>query len=187
MKKKFNILHLVGVVIGCIVLAGLVMCGMTSCKNITLPWGEKTPAIEETVDSISQLAVAEAINPTFDSADMVVMYRNMLLEDKTVDSTFEAMPEPVLFNVAYAVIKQQGTAKKRDIVEEYFSHSAVYDNLPQPQSDPTAQNAPPSEDNPGVKKDEKGDVISTSYRYHTDTVDGQPIKVQIKEEKSYVK
>lgn len=187
MKKKFNVLHLVGAAIVCVTVAGLVMCGMTSCKNTTLPWGEKTPAIEETIDSLSQVVVAETLNPTFESADQVVVYRDLLLDDKSIDSTFEAMPEQILLNVSTVVLKRSGYAKKRDIVEEYASHRSIYDNLPQPQSEQTAQNTSPSVEDSGTKKDEKGDVISTSYRFHTDTVNGQPVKVQIKEEKSYVK
>lgn len=184
MKKKFNVLHLVGATIVCVIVAGLVMCGMTSCKNTTLPWGEKTPAIEETIDSLSQVIVAEALNPTFESADQVVVYRDLLLDDKSIDSTFEAMPEQILLNVSTVVLKRLEYAKKKDIVEEYVNHRSIYDNLPQPQSEQTAQNTPPSVEDSGTKKD---DVISTSYRFHTDTVNGQPVKVQIKEEKSYVK
>lgn len=187
MKKKFNILHLIGATVACVIVAGLVMCGTTSCKGTTLPWGEKTPAIEETVDSLSQIVVAETLNPTFESAEQVVVYRDLLVDDKLIDSTFEAMPEQILFNVSTVVLKRLGCAKKKDIVEEYTGHRSIYDNLPQPQSEQTAQNTPPNVEDLGVKKDEKGDVISTSYRYHTDTVNGQPVKVQVKEERSYVK
>lgn len=182
MKKKFNVLHLIGAITGCVILAGLVMCGMTSCKNTALPWGEKTPAIEETVDSLVQLAVMDAINPSFESAEQVVVYRDLSLDGESIDSVFKSMSERDLFTVSTVVIKRSGSATKKDIVEEYSSHADIYNNLPQ--SEQQTQNIASNEGDPGAKKD---DVFSTSYRFHTDTVDGQPVKVQIKEEKSYVK
>lgn len=183
MKKKLNVLQLISAVVGCVILAGLVTCGMTSCKNTTLPWGgEKTPAIEETVDSLVQLAVMDAINPSFESAEQVVVYRDLSIDGESIDSVFKSMSERDLFTVSSVVIKRLGSATKKDIVEEYNSHADIYNNLPQ--SEQPTQNVTLNEGDPGAKKD---DVFSTSYRFHTDTVDGQPVKVQIKEEKSYVR
>lgn len=164
------------------------MCGMTSCKkNTTFPWGNDTEQIEQIADSIANLAVYEYANPTFESADQAVVYRDLTLDGKSIDSVFNVMSDKTLFEVATVCIKRVGGATKRDIVNEYLSHTDIYNNLPQTASNPPTKDEQSSTEDSGVRKDDKGDVISTSYRYHTDTVDGKAVKVQIKEEKSYVK
>lgn len=189
MKKKLSLLQLVMGSVLTVFLAGLVCCGMTSCKNTTLPWNSKTPAIEETVDSLVHLAVAEAYNPVFESADQAVVYRDLTLDGKSVDSVFNIMSDKTLIDVATVCIKRLGNVTKKEIVNEYLSHKDIYNSLPKDNAEQssTELEKQASMEDSGVRKENKHDVISTSYRYHTDTVDGKPIKVQIKEEKSYVK
>mgnify|MGYP002519554551 CR=1 FL=1 len=68
---------------------------------------------------------------------------------------------------------------KKEIVTEFTSHKDIYPNLPKTPD-------PITEDSVVKTKGKKSGVFSTSYKYRTDTVDGIPVKVQIKEEKSYV-
>lgn len=187
MKKKINILHVIFGSVMTVVLAGLVMCSMTSCKNTALPWGDNKEQVEQIADSVAQLAVHEYANPVFESADEAVVYRDLTIDGKSIDSVFNAMPDKTLFEVATVCIKRVGGTTKKDIVNEYLSHTDIYNNLPQKITSPAENTAPPTMEESSVRKDNKSDVISTSYRYHTDTVDGKAVKVQIKEEKTYVK
>ena len=169
-------------------LAMLVVCGMTSCKNTTFPWGDKTPAIEETVDSLVQLAVADAINPIFMSADQAVVYRDLTNEGKSIDSVFYAMSDKQVIDVTSVLIGRAGSARKKDIVNEFMSHPDIYPFLPsKDKADPTAKAVPTSTEDSGDRKDHGSGIISTSYKIMDDTIDGKPVKVQVREEKSYVK
>lgn len=171
-----------------VLLAGLVCCGMTSCKNTTFPWEDKTPAIEETVDSLVQSAVADAINPVFLSADQAVVYRDLTNEGKSIDSVFYAMSDKQVIDVTSVLIGRVGSARKKDIVNEFMSHPDIYPLLPsKDKADLTAKAAPTSMEDSGDRKESGSGIISTQYKIFDDTIDGKPVKVQVKEERSYVK
>ena len=186
MKKKSSILQVIGMSLITVLLAGLVCCGMTSCKNTTFPWEDKTPAIEETVDSLVQLAVADAINPVFLSADQAVVYRDLTTEGKSIDSVFYAMSDKQVIDVTSVLIGRVGSARKKDIVNEFMSHPDIYPLLPV-KADPIAKAAPTSMEDSGDRKESGTGIISTNYKIIDDTVDGKPVKVQVREERSYVK
>lgn len=186
MKKKTNVLQTIGVSILTVVLVGLVCFGLTSCKNTKMPWNDNTPALEETVDSLVQLAVADAINPVFTSADQAVVYRDLTEEGKSIDSVFYSMSDKQVIDVTSVLVGRVGHARKKDIVNEFMSHPDIYPLLPD-KADPTAKAAPTSTEDSGVRSDNRPDVISTNYKIINDTVDGKPVKVQIREERSYVK
>ena len=188
MKKKMNLLQLITVSILTVVLAGLVGCGLTSCKSATFPWSKESKPLEEVVDSIAQLNIQQTLNPLFTTAEEAIVYRDLTEEEKKIDSIFNSLPNPTLTYVANVVIGQYGAARKKCIVEEYLKHPDIYDNLPV--NTPTASKEdskqdPASTEDSGVGKDRKL-VISTKYNYRTDTVDGQPVRVETKTEESYV-
>lgn len=187
MKKKVNLLQLITVSILTVALAGLVGCGLTSCKNTTFPWSKESKPLEEVVDSIAQLNIQQELNPLFTTAEDVVVYRDLIEENKRIDSIFNSLPNPTLTYVANVVIGQYGAARKKCIVEEYLKHTDIYDNLPA--NTPTASKEDPKEtvtvEESAVKKDDR-QVISTKYNYRTDTVDGKPVKIETKTEEAYV-
>ena len=87
-------------------------------------------------------------------------------------------------DVATVLIKKYGNCKKKCIVDEYFSHADIYRNLPDKVA---TESEPPSEQSSASANDRSTLPFSTEYQYSTDTVDGKPVKVQTKREKSYVR
>lgn len=169
-----------------LILLTVLVCGsLTSCKNTTFPWSNDTPAIEETIDSLVQAAVIDAINPTFVSADQAVVYRDLAEDGKAVDSVFYSMSDKQIVDVTTVLIGRAGSAKKKDIVEEFMNHSDIYKLLPP--DDQTGKTSPTSMEDSGSGKAGSSGIISTQYKVYDDTIDGKPVKVQLKEEKSYVK
>lgn len=183
MKKKINLLQLI-VICTIAVFSGLVCCGLTSCKNTTFPWEKDSTKLEQTVDSLVQLGIEEAINPTFYSVDEVMEIRSMAEEGRTIDSLFNTLSDKEISDVATVLIKKYGNCKKKCIVDEYFSHADIYKNLPKQAA---TESDPPSESSSAATNDRHTLPFSTEYQYSTDTVDGKPVKVQTKTEKSYVR
>lgn len=183
MKKKINLLQFIAIA-SVAVISGLVCCGLTSCKNTTFPWEKDSTKLEQTVDSLVQLGIEEAINPTFYSVDEVMEIRSMAEEGRTIDSLFNTLSDKEVSDVATVLIKKYGNCKKKCIVDEYFKHPDIYGNLPA--SVPT-ESTPSSNQSASETSQEKALPFSTEYQYSTDTVDGKPIKVQTKTEKSYVR
>lgn len=159
---------------------------MVGCKNA--PWSN--PNNYDTAnDSVLVAQQVEAIvNPQFTTVQEIVDFRQQTNEGFTIDSIFRAIPEQVLHNVASVLIKKNGTVDKKSIVEEYRANSAVYDNLPATTQQPanTTQEVDLNATDLGNRRSES-DVISTSYQYRTDTINGKPVKIQIKKEESYVR
>ena len=176
MKKKINVLQLIALVTF-VVIAAVGSCSLSSCGK--MPWSKKAPSMEETVDSLVNAKVKQTVNPIFYSVDEVLVYQDLTNDGNKIDSAFSAMPEDVLKNVSHVLLKKYGTATKKDIVTEYYNHKDIYPNLPKTPDLVT-------EDSVVKTKGKKSGVFSTSYKYRTDTVDGVPVKVQIKEEQSYV-
>jgi hypothetical protein len=123
--------------------------------------------------------VKQTVNPIFYSAGEAVVYQELSHDGNKIDSAFNAMPYDILKNVSHVLIKKNGTTTKKEIVTEFTSHKDIYPNLPKTPD-------PITEDSAVNAKGKKSGVFSTSYKYRTDTVDGVPVKVQIKEEQSYV-
>lgn len=168
----------------CVLLLAVVTL-MVGCKNA--PWSN--PNNYDTAnDSVLVAQQVEAIvNPQFTTVQEIVDFRQQTNEGFTVDSIFRAIPEQVLNNVASVLIKKNGIVDKKSVVEEYRANRAVYDNLPatsQPAT--TTQEVDLNATDLGNKRSES-DVISTSYQYRTDTINGKPVKIQIKQEESYVR
>lgn len=176
MKKKINVLQLIALATF-VVVAAVASCSLSSCGK--MPWSKKAPSMEETIDSLVNAKVKKTINPTFYSVDEVTVYQELTRDGNKIDSVFNAMPYDILKNVSHVLIKKNGTTTKKEIVTEFTSHKDIYPNLPKTPD-------PIIEDSVVNVKGKKPGVFSTSYKYRTDTVDGIPVKVQIKEEQSYV-
>ena len=176
MRKKINVLQLIALAT-LVVVAAVASCSLSSCGK--MPWGKKSQTLEETVDSLVNAKVKQTVNPIFYSVDEVLVYQDLTNDGNKIDSAFSVMPEDVLKNVSHVLLKKYGTATKKDIVTEYYNHKDIYPNLPKTPD-------PITEDSVVKTKGKKSGVFSTSYKYRTDTVDGVPVKVQIKEEQSYV-
>lgn len=157
---------------------------MTACKES--PWSN--PNHDTACDSVMVSQSVDAyVNPQFTSVEEVLDFRQQMHENFTVDSIFRTMPEQVLNNVSSVLLKKSSTIDKKSIVEEYRANSTVYDNLPVPQqSNATTQEIDLGSTDLGSRQNETN-VISTSYQYRTDTINGKPVKIQIKKEESYAK
>lgn len=84
--------------------------------------------LEDTTENAQlEEAVASVLNPTFTSVDDVYQFRQRIADENSIDSTFRAIPQEALINIAQVVIKRQGSATKRDIVYEYRqNYNTVY-------------------------------------------------------------
>lgn len=181
MRKKINVLQLIACAM-LVAVAVIVSCSVSSCGK--MPWDKKSPTLEETVDSLVNAKVKQTVNPIFYSVDEVLVYQDLTNDGNKIDSAFSVMPEDVLKNVSHVLLKKYGTVTKKDIVTEYHNHMDIYPNLMPIQK--ATDNDSTQATNKGGSKNKKSGVFSTTYKYRTDTVEGVPVKVQIKEEQSYV-
>ena len=157
----------------------------SSCDKA--PWQKSNYDRAEDSIFIATL-VEEIVNPQFYNVPDIVNFQIQSVEGFEIDSVFQSIPEQVLRNVAHVVLGNKGFVDKREVVKEYKAHPDIYNNLP---GSPNAEKIVTSADLKEVDKagtdlgDKPSGVISTSYSYSTDTVDGKPVKIQIKTEKSY--
>lgn len=168
-----------------IALTAIVIVGalqLSSCDR--MPWNYDTAKS----DSVLVAEQVEAIiNPQFTTVQDIIEFRQRTDEGFVVDSIFRALPESVLSNVAAVLIKKDGSVDKKSIVKEYKANKGVYDNLPPApisKTEATKDTVDLSSTDLGTRQSDKK-VISTSYTYRTDTVNGKPVKIQIKTEESY--
>ena len=163
-------------------LIGLIALTLTSVGCKDMPWHEQNnydTAVEDSV-CVAHL-VEDYLNPQFASANDVLEFRAEMVEEKAIDSIFLTIPENVLNGVASVLIKKYGIADKKQLVEEYNKHADIYNNLPQDANKEIDLGATDL-----GNKSESENVISTSFQYRTDTIDGKPVYIQIKTEESYV-
>lgn len=155
----------------CTILA-MVLAVCYSCKNKGALW--------ETEDCTDSVFVAdyieEVINPQFVSTEEINLFQDRLLEEYNVDKEFRDMSKATLFNVATVCLKNSVFVTKADIVKEYRANRSVYDAL---------DNKTPKDTIPVTQADSPPEPNQIEYRFETDTVDGKPIKVKIKTEKTY--
>ena len=142
---------------------------------------EDSTTIAQQVDAI--------VNPQFYTVEDFMLFRNRTSEGYSIDSVFRSIPVTTLYNVASVVLKKNGVIDKKSIVKEYRANHSVYNNLPtkeeSTQDNTSATTVDLSSTDLGSR--EEKDIISTSYEYRTDTIDGTLVKVQIKKEEKYVK
>lgn len=130
--------------------------------------------VDNSVDSTYVVKqIKAATNPSFYDVEDVLEYQNTLADEKNMDEIFLSMKSQVLRNVAGVCINKWNKVRKKDIVYEYLNNKQVYDNLPTTDKDSVAtKTSVPLSNN-------------VSIRHTTDTVDGKPVKVTIKEERTY--
>lgn len=183
-EKSKNFGRFLGVYMIALTLAVVGACTLTSCdKLVSYPDNYDTAN-----DSVLVAQQVEAIaNPVFETVKEVILYRYQADQGAKIDSIFSALTDEQVKNVSTVVINRDGCATKKSIVEEYRANNTVYDNLPTAsQSANVSQKVDLSSTDLGNRRDES-DVISTSYQYRTDTINGKPVKIQTKKEESYVR
>lgn len=133
--------------------------------------------IEMLVDSIASAKIVDYTNPIFNSADELLSFRDLYVDNKQLDDIFVQLPEQIIQNVAGVCISKNGCVSKRELVLEYLDNQNVYDNLPNVKAaDNPVQSVDTTATDLGNKRD---NIISTSYRYRIDTVNGKPVKIRI--------
>ncbi len=160
--------------------------GFSSC-------GEKMPKawtqaeIEEIADQSARTVYYELTNPTFENVGDVTHYRETIEDGESIDSVFSMLSTATLKRVADVCINKSGITDKKQIVQEYLKNKSVYSNMSPDPVSADSKTDKPATDSGGSDVTKKDGVFETSYNYYADTIDGKPVKVQVKTEKSYVK
>ena len=150
----------------------------TSCHG-RQPWSGRHYDSSDSTQIAS--IVKDAINPGFVDTKSMLEARANELEEKSIDSVWLYLSDQVLINV-FSTLKGNEPVTKKDIVEHYRNHRDIFDKLP--------ESAPKPVDTAATdigSRQNKDSVFETTYAYRTDTVNGKPIKVQIKTEYSYAR
>lgn len=126
--------------------------------------------------------------PQFSTVNEVIEYRNNVMLQDSIDAMFMSLPEEKLVNVVSVLIKKNfATITKKDILDEYVRCKNVYDNLPSTSDKVTSANE--SKDvnlgSTDLGNRRSDSVVSTSYSFRTDTINGKPVRIKIKTEESY--
>jgi hypothetical protein len=166
---------------------------LTVMLTIPLASCEQVGSITRPKNDAGTKVLKEIINPDFTSVNDVLVYHSNIVEEYLIDETFRDMPQELLCNIATVCLKKVTPVTKKDIVYEYLAHQEVYDNLPRLTGQPSEQS---TQLQPDVlaESTQQPEVEFTppntpapSVTTHTedDTIDGVPLKVTIKEEKTY--
>lgn len=124
-----------------------------------------------------------AINPTFDSLEEILIYQDDLKLSDQQEAVFCMLPREVLVNVATVCLRKYGTVTMSDVATEYMENNSVYDNL---MSSPPDQDAEQTQNTtPDANNTQSTSAGGISYRSETDTINGEPVKVIIREERIY--
>ena len=167
---------------------GIILLG--SCERL----GIKSPGDNyDTSDSVNWAEyVNSVVNPTMLDVTEALSLKKSMLEEQAIDSAFLSLSDNTIKNVVTVLLKKNSFVKKKDIVEAYRANSNIYDNLP---TDPKASNVDKTGTDLGTRQDtgltsannggNTNRVLSNSYSYRTDTVNGQPIRVRIQKIETY--
>ena len=150
----------------------------TSCHG-RRPWSERHYDSSDSTKIAS--IVKDAINPGFVDVKSMLETRANELEEKAIDSVWLYLSDQVLINV-FSTLKGNEPVTKKDIIEHYKAHRDIFDKLPESASKPVDTAATDI----GSRQD-KDSVFETTYAYRTDTVNGKPVKIQIKTQYSYAR
>lgn len=159
-------------------LLGAVMLLTTSCHS-RRPWSKRHYDSSDSTQIAS--IVKDAINPGFVDTKSMLEARANELEEKSIDSVWLYLSDQVLINV-FSTLKGNEPVTKKDIVEHYKAHRDIFDKLPESAPKPVDTAATDI----GSRQD-KDSVFETTYAYRTDTVNGKPVKIQIKTQYSYAR
>ena len=167
---------------------GIILLG--SCERL----GISSPG--DNYDTSDSAMVAEyvtsVVNPTMLDVTEALSLKNRMLEQQAIDSAFLSLSDNTIRNVVTVLLKKNTVIHKKDIVEAYRANKSIYDNLP---SDTKVSNVDKTGTDLGTRPDtgltsannggNTNRVLSNSYSYRTDTVNGQPIRVRIQKIETY--
>lgn len=162
--------------------------GFSSCSDDpTRTWTKAE--VEEMAKEAASSVYFDLNNPTFNCVDDVVIAYDAYQNALSIDSTFYSLSISTLKRVADVCINRNGQTDKKDIVREYLKHISVYTNMSEKIPTASTKDDKSATDSGGsdVTKDDGSKVFETSFNYYNDTVDGKPVKVEVKTTKSYVK
>ena len=166
-----------GVYLFTLVAALIATLSFTACNQFS------GSAPQPSTDSTYVAKTIEAtFNPSFTSVPEVLAFQNMEVEEYSIDATFRSLPESVITNVITVCLKKCTNVTKKDIIAEYRANQSVYDNLGQ---EATLNQDAQQEDSPTAVTEGQPipAPLSTSYHYEMDTINGQAVKILVKEEK----
>lgn len=166
--KNFLIALIAGI-FGALLAVG----GITIYDNYRGETHMNDTAIMQYVDSVAASYVADYSNPVFDNIDAVITYRDIALEDKSLDEVFLSMPDKDLSNVARVLVNREGQFSKRQLILEYLNHPDIYPNL----GNTDAEEVDKTATDLGTRSDSA--VLSREFKYRTDTMNGKPTRVRI--------
>lgn len=174
--------------LGVLLLVGIMTTLIYSCKNGPIGSSEDSYCVSDSTH-VAQF-IENLQNPDLMAAEEVVALQQQMIADCTIDSAFTAMSPNVVKTVSTVLLKKRKFIRKKDVVEEFRLHGDIYNNLPKnevPAANTNATVTPETNKQVDLSSTDLGNrrVISTSYSYRTDTIDGKPVKVQIKTEESY--
>ena len=139
----------------------------------------------DTGDSIRVAQIYEQLeSPEMYSIQDVMELQQKALEETTVNELFLSLTPDVLQNVTSVLLKTQGFATKKSIVNEYRLNDKVYNNLPVDYDKSDAK-----KDSVDIGATDLGNrsnkTISSSFQRHVDTVNGKPVSVITETTKRY--
>lgn len=163
---------------------------LVSCDK----FGVKSPGDNYDTSDSAQVAefINSVVNPQLMSVEEALSLKSNMLEKQSIDSAFLALDNNLISTVTTVLLKKKQTVTKKDILEEYRRCSDVYNNLPKPNTENTVDK---TATDLGTRRDSgiassnnnssTNNVISTSYSFRTDTVNGKPVRIRIQKIESY--
>ena len=124
-----NVLNVLCSALVCLLLFAGIGLGINGCTEGGI---KSFFAPEEEVALSADQAVENMINPQLGSVSDVVNFHSTLTSNMAIDSTFMAMSELTIIDVASVLLKSNAFITKKDIVDEYVAHRNIYDGLPKP-------------------------------------------------------
>ena len=129
-------------------------------------------ASEESEMSIQDMQYQ--VDPQFTDCTEAVMFQRSLKTDNQVDSIFCSLPQQKLIDIVTVLLNTGKAATKASIVEEWKSHSSVYDNIRTDNPTDAAANTPPNTPDTGNVNAATGTV---NIQQVDTVIDGKPATV----------
>ena len=114
-------------------LAFVIMVILSALATLAVLKYAGDKVLPRTFDSSAVLAASETNSYPYELKSLaeVFMLQQEMKSCISVDSTFLSMNDDVMSNVVGVLLKRTGTTCKEDIVNEYLTGRAIYENLPQ--------------------------------------------------------
>jgi len=127
---------------GCLIVLIAVLC--SAALNVTLSSCENSPVSKFVTPTVNKaqvsLCIDSLINPNFGEFSDVINLKRDMVTTRYTDSVFLSIPDKTLKDVYTVLSKKITHVNKDDIVAEFISNRAIYENLP-PNSADEASNA----------------------------------------------